>query len=277
MKHPSGSYLQNSAYIQANPTSAWLKKRRLHQGPAYNDKRTTMITSMQENIMDKERERRKTLTSCKPIRYLLDDCFDFILSHFLRFLSQICPPTEVTTNKSLKENQRFFSAPSPLILGEEGKIPKQNKENHKKNSKTIQRRKEGHGTLGERKCDRNCHKMSDSVLYSALRKVYECTQATYQLLMRSCVSLGLPGGVRQAVGCVTQVGRADSGCTLSMGLPSCSEQRARNGTPKLGASGPLGKGEGDSLSDKELKTVINDAVEYGLCPWGSAAKYRKLS
>ena len=47
----------------------------------------------------------------------------------------------------------------------------------------------------------------------------------------SCVSLRLPRGVRQAVGCVTQVGLADSGCTLRMGLPSCSEQRARNGTP----------------------------------------------
>ena len=79
MKHPSGSYLPNSVYIQAHPTSAWLKKT-LHQGPAYNDMRTTMTTSMQENIMDKERE-RKTLTSCLPLRHLLDDCFDFILSH----------------------------------------------------------------------------------------------------------------------------------------------------------------------------------------------------
>ena len=82
------------------------------------------------------------------------------------------------------------------------------------------------------------------VVHSALRDVRQSTQATYQLLMCSCLSLRLPGRVRQAVGCVTQVGLADSRCTLCMSLPSCSEQRAGDRTPELGARGPLGKENG---------------------------------
>ena len=54
------------------------------------------------------------------------------------------------------------------------------------------------------------------VLHSALRNVSKRAQATYQPLMRSCCSLGLPGGVRQAVRCATQVGLADSGRTFSL-------------------------------------------------------------
>ena len=61
--------------------------------------------------------------------------------------------------------------------------------------------------------------------------------------MCSCYSLRLPGEVRQAAGCVTQVGLADSGCTFCVGLPGCSEQGTRNRAPELGARGPLGKGK----------------------------------
>ena len=34
---------------------------------------------------------------------------------------------------------------------------------------------------------------------------------------------------------------ADSGSALCMSLPCCSEQRARIGTPQLGAGSPLGE------------------------------------
>ena len=90
------------------------------------------------------------------------------------------------------------------------------------------------------------------VLDAALRSMSRCAQAAYQLLMRSCCSLRLPGGVRQAAGGVTQVGLADSGCAFCVGLPCCSEQSTRDGTPEPGARSPLGKGEWDSLSEKDL-------------------------
>ena len=48
-----------------------------------------------------------------------------------------------------------------------------------------------------------------------------------------------------------------------MGLPSCFKQRAKDRAPQLGAGDPLGIGERQSLSDKELKTVIDDPIEYG--------------
>ena len=41
-------------------------------------------------------------------------------------------------------------------------------------------------------------------------------------------SLGLPGGVWQARGCVDQIGRADFRSTLRTGLPSCFKQRKKN-------------------------------------------------
>ena len=74
----------------------------------------------------------------------------------------------------------------------------------------------------------------------------------------------------QAVGCVSQVGLADSGSTLGVSLPSCSEQRAGDRTPQLGAGSPLRKGERSPLSDKDLEAVVDDAVENALSPWGTA-------
>ena len=81
--------------------------------------------------------------------------------------------------------------------------------------------------------------------------------------------------MRQAAGGVTQVGLADSGCTFCVGLPGCSEQGARNRAPELGARGPFGKREWDSLSDKGLQSVVDDAVEDGLSPGGCPAKLFK--
>ena len=59
----------------------------------------------------------------------------------------------------------------------------------------------------------------------------------------------------QAVGCVSQVGLADSGNTLGVSLPGCSEQRAGDRTPQLGAG----------------KAMVDDAVKDGLSPEGCPA------
>ena len=120
--------------------------------------------------------------------------------------------------------------------------------------------------------DGNCHKMSQVVLHSALRNVCESTQATYQATRALIRSLALPGGVWQTVCCNAQVGLADSGCALSVCLPGCTHQGARDRAPQLGAGGPLSEGVGSALSDKELKSVVNDSVEDGLGPGGRSAK-----
>ena len=57
-----------------------------------------------------------------------------------------------------------------------------------------------------------------------------------------------------------------------MGLPSCSEQRAGDGAPQLGAGDPLGIGEWHALSGKELQSMVDDPVKGGLCPGDSSAK-----
>ena len=56
-----------------------------------------------------------------------------------------------------------------------------------------------------------------------------------------------------------------------MSLPSCSEQRAPNRAPQLGAGDLLCVREWHSLSDEDLQAVVNDPVEDGLCPGGGAA------
>ena len=57
-----------------------------------------------------------------------------------------------------------------------------------------------------------------------------------------------------------------------MRLPCCTHQGARDRTPQLGASGPFGEGVGSALSDKELKSVVDNPVEDGLGPGGRPAK-----
>ena len=57
-----------------------------------------------------------------------------------------------------------------------------------------------------------------------------------------------------------------------MCLPGCSEQRARNRAPQLGAGGPFREREGNALSDKDLEPVVDDSVENGLSPGGCSAK-----
>ena len=79
-------------------------------------------------------------------------------------------------------------------------------------------------------------------------------------------SLKLFGGVRQAWKGVSQIGRADFWSTLRVGLPCCSEQRARYWAPQLGAGDPFGM-RGHSLSDKELEAMVDDPVE-DVVPWG---------
>ena len=56
-----------------------------------------------------------------------------------------------------------------------------------------------------------------------------------------------------------------------MGLPSCAKQRAGDRAPQLGAGDPFGMREWQSLSDKELKAMVDDPVEDGLRPGGGAA------
>ena len=99
-----------------------------------------------------------------------------------------------------------------------------------------------------------------------------CAQASPLATKALIRSLALPGGVRQTVGCNAQVSQADSGCTFSVCLPSCTHQGARYRAPQLGAGGPLGEGVGCALSDKELKSVVNNPVEDGLGSGGRPAK-----
>ena len=58
-----------------------------------------------------------------------------------------------------------------------------------------------------------------------------------------------------------------------MGPPNCSQQRAGDRAPQLGAGDAFGVRRGQSLklSDKELETVMDDPVEDGLRPWGNSA------
>ena len=56
---------------------------------------------------------------------------------------------------------------------------------------------------------------------------------------------------------------------------ACACQAARssvhkNWAPQLGAGNPFGMRTGHSLSDKELKAVVDDAIKNRLCPEGSS-------
>ena len=82
--------------------------------------------------------------------------------------------------------------------------------------------------------------------------VSECSGRRTSCSCVSCVSLHLPGRVGQARGSVSQIGRADSGSALRVGLPCCSEHGVGDGARQLGAGDPLCVREGRTLSDKEL-------------------------
>ena len=107
---------------------------------------------------------------------------------------------------------------------------------------------------------------------SALRKLCRCAQAG-QLATKALIrSLTLPGGVWQAIRRNAQVSHADFRCAFGVRLPGCTYQGARDRAPQLGAGGPLGEGIGSTLSDKELKSVVDDSIEDGLGPGGRPAK-----
>ena len=56
------------------------------------------------------------------------------------------------------------------------------------------------------------------------------------------------------------------------GLPCCSEQEAGKRSPHLSAGLSLGMRKGSKpLSDKELGSVVDEPLEDGMCPWGSAS------
>ena len=104
-------------------------------------------------------------------------------------------------------------------------------------------------------CESPIEALKPQIVFSAaLRTRCRCTPAGKPAThaTHAAHSFDLPGAVRQAHGSVHEIGRADFRGTLRMGLPDCSEQRTRNGTPQLGAGSPLGKREGCTLSDKEL-------------------------
>ena len=58
-----------------------------------------------------------------------------------------------------------------------------------------------------------------------------------------------------------------------MGLPCSSKQGAGDRAPQLGAGEPFCMRKGHPLSDKKLKSVVDNPVEYGLRPGGSSAKF----
>ena len=66
-------------------------------------------------------------------------------------------------------------------------------------------------------------------------------------------------------------GRDLCGQAFADGLPRCSEQKAGKRCPHFSAGLSFGmRVAGNSLSDKELDPVVDEPLENGVCPWGSA-------
>ena len=115
--------------------------------------------------------------------------------------------------------------------------------------------------------DASCRKMSQVVLAHALRTLVQGTQAGKLAKLKPSRAHAAHWDSLGELGKLLGV----SPKSLGMSLPGCSEQCAGDRTPQLGAGGPLRKGKRDPLSDKDLKAVVDDAVEDGLSPGGCPA------